>query len=295
MHLCTIRETEIRVHPLAVVVLAGACVLGWLNGLLQALLALTLHEASHAIAAAAFGCRILSAEWMPFGAVLRLGDKSLSPHAEWCIAGAGPLTSFVIAGAASMVAYFFPFIGARIQDFLTFNLLLGVINLLPALPLDGGRIVKCALEKKLGTVKGVRLTAWTGVILGGMMLLMSVAAALLRIYNLTLPVMGVFLLLAAISELRMLPERKLTACLGKSAELYKTGLSVHEVAARESMTGMDALRLMRENRFNILRVVDERMHTVGELEEGKLMLGMARFGTRTSIGELLQFDRQGRL
>jgi stage IV sporulation protein FB len=295
MRLFSIGRTEIRLHPLVILVIAGACVLGRLYDLLQAMLALTLHEVSHAAAAAAFGCRVNALELMPFGGVARIQREDAEFRSEWCVAAAGPLISLVLAGVTALIFYISPFTGARMQSFLNFNLVLGMMNLLPALPLDGGRIVKCALTPRIGLSRAIRITAWTGVGLGLFMLGLSIAAAILRIYNLTLPVMGSFLLMAAIGELRSMPEQKLMASWGRSAPLPADGLSVHQVAALNTMTGREALRLMRENRFTVLRVVDRQLHSLGELDEGALVTGLARLGLGATVEDLLKFDRRSRL
>ncbi len=292
VRLCSIKEMEIAVHPLVLVVLAGACVLGRLYDLLQAMLALTLHEAAHVVVAGVFGYRIRRVELQPFGGVARLSDQGLSLHGEWCIAAAGPVASFIIAGVASMVCYISPMTGARMEPFLAYNLALGVVNLLPALPLDGGRIVRCAIQARANASVALKLTAWAGVICGAIMLAAAVVGAMHDIYNLTLPVMGLFLLLAAIGELHTTQERRLTAMWQRNDTLRSGGgMDVHLMAAHASMEGMEALRLMRGNRFNLIRVVDSNMRTLGELDEGGLMLGLAKLGVKARVGDILEFDR----
>ena len=288
MRICTIRHTDVLLNPLLIIVVAGACVLGRLYDLLQAVFALTLHELAHAAAARAFGCRIRAMELAPYGAALRLSDTALSPHAEWCVASAGPLCSFLVAGAAASVLCLFPATGVRMRAFLTFNLLLGLINLLPALPLDGGRIVKCALAPRLGDDRAARATALSGVCIAAAMLAGAVFAAVNGIYNLTLPVMGVFLLIASLRELRAAPERRLAA-LAKRNDLLRSGeaVDVHLIAANTTMYGVYALRLMRTNAYTILRVVDDGMRFVGELDEAVIITNIARYGMNITVGEML--------
>lgn len=293
---CRIRGAEIRIHPLLIVVAAGACVLGRLDELLQAFVALSLHEACHAITARAFGCRIQSIDVMPFGGVARLDRREMTLQAEWSIAIAGPVSSFIIAGLIALFCNASPYTAARLEPFLRFNLMLGVINLLPALPLDGGRVAKCLLQERAGLSLSVRITAWSGVAIGALMLIGFAVAVLYRVYNLTLPVMGVFLLIAAVRELRGLPEQRLYALGRRGEELMRgDGVRVQMFAAHASMRASEALSLLRENRFNVLRVVDDEMHTLGELDETALLCGMARHGSRASVGTLLRFDRPGKV
>lgn len=294
--LCRLRETDIRLHPLLPVVAAGACVLGRLDELAMAFVALLMHELCHMAAARAFGCRVLSLDLLPFGGALRLERYSMTMYAEWCVALIGPVASFVLAGLTAAFGASSPYTAARLMPFMRFNLVLGSINLLPALPLDGGRAVKCLLQSRVGLSRAVAITAWTGVAAGSIMLLIFLLAVTRRIYNLTLPVMGLFLLLAAIREINGLPEQRLYAYGKRGAELRSgEGVRVSYFAVCQGMRAADALKLLRDNRFSVLRVIDEGLSAVGEIDETALILGMARLGSGASLEEILKFDRARRM
>lgn len=281
-----------RFHPLLLIVLAGAFVLGRGNDLLMAALALSLHEISHAIVAAAFGCDILSIELLPFGGAARIRHIRLSPYAEFCISAAGPISSLLLAGMTAACSYFFPDTAYMLRAFLAFNLTLFAVNVLPALPLDGGRMLRCLLQKRVSYGRATRLAATLGVSAGAAMLLASAALAYQQTYQLTLPVMGAFLLLSALREIKSGPEGQLSAFLEKNAGLRSGDcIGIQCLAAHESMTAGEALRVLRSNRFTVLRVVDGSMKTLGEVDECQLITGIARGGERMTMGGILGFDR----
>lgn len=285
-------RTELKLHPLIVVVVAAACVLGRMGDLMQAALALTLHEFSHAVVAYVFGCPILSIEIMPFGGVARLERGALPPHTELCIAAAGPVASFFAAGLTAMCGDLFPDTAARLQPFLLFNLTLALTNLLPALPLDGGRMLRALLQNRISYGPATRFAAWLGVAGGCGMLALAIWCAVRGAYNLTLPTMGVFLLLAAVMELRMLPEGRMGAYLSRYDGVHAgRAYDVHHVAAHASMRTREALSVLRHNRYNVLRVVDGQMRTIGEIDEGILLRAIAEGHGNDEIGALLSFDR----
>ena len=145
MKLFQIGHTQVRVHPGLFVVLLAAVVLGMLGRLLQAMLALSLHETFHAIVAHSMGYRVDAVEFLPFGGVARLEGRPLSPNAEFWIAAAGPLCSFVVAGAIAIAISLYPVTRYALQYFLNINLALALFNLLPALPLDGGSMLRAIL------------------------------------------------------------------------------------------------------------------------------------------------------
>ena len=286
MRIGSVFSTELRVHPLVIVVMLGACVLGRLMGLLQTMLALTLHECAHALMARAFACRILTLELTPFGGIMRINGLRISPHAEWCVALTGPLTSIFLAGATALVMTALPRTGVRMEPFLRANLSVGLVNLLPALPLDGGRVLRQRLTGRLGTGRATRLTAWLGIGFGAALLMLTVLLFARGKRNPTLPVMGAFLVLTAARELRRSPERQLQAFFNR-AGAFSDGVPVREIAARETMCAAEALRFLNGAGFTVLRVVDGDLRTVGELDEGRIIAGIVRYGREVTTGELL--------
>ncbi len=289
MRIASVKGVELRVHPLLIVVLAAACVLGRLVDFLQSALALLLHEGAHVLIALAFNTELLSVEFLPFGGVARVREHNLMPYSELCVAAAGPVTSFIIAGVAAALFYVLPRAADGAEAFLRYNLILALINLLPALPLDGGRILKCVLVQFLPLGRAVRIAALSGIVLGTGLLAATVICAHRQVFTPVLPMMGVFLLLGAASELRRRPERELTAFMKKNDGMRAgANYPVHYFAAHGSMTAAEALKLMRHNRYNLLRVVGDGMETLGELDEGALLVGLARGGARTTLSNLLE-------
>ncbi|HXG05224.1 MAG TPA: site-2 protease family protein [Candidatus Binatia bacterium] len=131
----------------------------WVSGLIAALLlfvAVLLHELSHAFVARAHGLRVRGITLHVFGGVSHLEDEPPSPRAEFLIAVVGPLTSLGLAGllwavlAAGLVPTGSP---AAIVEYLVFvNAAVGVFNLLPGFPLDGGRLLRAGLWRWKGTL-----------------------------------------------------------------------------------------------------------------------------------------------
>ncbi len=127
-----------------------------------------LHELGHSIAARRRGVPIAGIELHFFGGVAKMTRNPRSPRDEIIIAAAGPAVSFALAGVGLIGAILFPF--PTIRLFAGVNTVLGVFNLLPALPMDGGRIFRAALSKKLGRLRAtqiaVKITHGAAVLLG---------------------------------------------------------------------------------------------------------------------------------
>jgi Zn-dependent protease len=125
-------------------------------------LAILLHEASHAIVAKRLGYGVTSITLHFLGGVTEIDSSARRPRDEFLIAVVGPLTSLLV-GAAALGAWFVApsgIIQMVLEGLAGANLLIGLLNLVPGLPLDGGRVLKSA-------VWGIRRDAHAGTIAAG--------------------------------------------------------------------------------------------------------------------------------
>lgn len=123
----------------------------WAMGALGALglfASVIAHELSHATVARRFGVEMRGITLFIFGGVAEMANEPPSPKVEFWIAVAGPIASFVVGGLLFAVgaALALPTAVAAVVGYLaTINVVLAVFNLIPAFPLDGGRILRSIL------------------------------------------------------------------------------------------------------------------------------------------------------
>ena len=128
----------------------------WLVGLAGAILfyaSLIAHEMSHALVARRNGVKVAGITLWLFGGVSRLDGEPPSAGSEALIAGVGPLTSLGVAAIAFGVAYFTAndLVGSLFSWLTTVNVALAIFNLIPAFPLDGGRLLSSVLWWRSGS------------------------------------------------------------------------------------------------------------------------------------------------
>lgn len=128
-----------------------------------------LHELGHALMARRFGIGTVDITLYPIGGVARLQRMPRAPGAELMIALAGPAVNFAIA--ALIGAIFFVGastlglswgLGSFLGELLVINLGLGLFNLVPAFPMDGGRVLRAVLSTALGRVQATRVASAVG-------------------------------------------------------------------------------------------------------------------------------------
>ena len=142
---------QFKVGLLSVTVLTFLAFKGgnYLN-LFMLLATLAIHEISHLFCCAMFEYRVLEIRLTPFGGSLKIDPLfETNPVAESFIAAAGPLSNLLMAGGV----FYLKLLGIT-NCYLNYwqitNLAIGIINLIPAFPLDGGRILHSWLNKNLG-------------------------------------------------------------------------------------------------------------------------------------------------
>ncbi len=142
--------------------------LKYVAGLMLAVLlylSVLFHEASHALVAKHYGLPVSSITLHFLGGMTSIEGEPASPRQEFWISVVGPISSLAVAGAAFAVGLVAPggLIGLAIAGLAFTNLLVGVLNLVPGLPLDGGRVLKAAVWQATGdTHRGTIVAAWGG-------------------------------------------------------------------------------------------------------------------------------------
>jgi len=125
-----------------------------IGGAVVLLVSLLAHELAHAVQARRAGVEVSDVTLWLFGGVTRLGGQAPNPGAEFRLAASGPATSLVLAGVFAGVAFGLNAVGVAhivvgVAWWLSgLNLLLGLFNLLPGAPLDGGQILHAYLWRR---------------------------------------------------------------------------------------------------------------------------------------------------
>lgn len=118
------------------------------------------HELGHAVTGQALGMPPQSIVLLPFGGATVFRRQQVTPRTDVLVSFAGPLASLAL-GATFLAAW--AVLGWRFLWLVgVFNLALGVLNLIPAFPMDGGRMLRALLVGRVGSVRGTRIALVTG-------------------------------------------------------------------------------------------------------------------------------------
>ena len=144
------------------------------------------HELSHSLTAKRLGLPVRSITLFIFGGVSALGGEPASARQEFQIAIVGPLTSFVLGAVCGIIALISWLAGvensapAAVAEYLALiNVAVGIFNLLPGFPLDGGRVLRATLWARSGNMlKATRWAASAGTVISFGLIAAGVLAVL---------------------------------------------------------------------------------------------------------------------
>jgi Zn-dependent protease len=180
---------------------------------LAVFLCVVLHEFGHALTARRFGIGTRDITLLPIGGVARLDRMPRDPRQELLVAGAGPAVNVVLALAlgavlvltgryASMIDS--AHVGAAfLGQLLLINIVLVVFNLLPAFPMDGGRVLRALLALRFPYQKATRWAATAGQIVA-----VALGFAGLTLRSPFLVLIALFVFSGARAEARMVELRR---------------------------------------------------------------------------------------
>ncbi|MFH1732814.1 MAG: site-2 protease family protein [Planctomycetota bacterium] len=191
----------IRIHPtffwllMFLVLVTGWRTVAWF---LVVFTFVVLHELSHCLVARAHGIPVLDVTLLPIGGVARLGAAPEHPGVEFRLAIAGPLFNFAVAALTYILLVS---LGPVAPDLLILflravlivNLGLGLFNLLPAFPMDGGRVLRAYLATRIGYLDATHVAARVGRWIAAFMAIVALAS----LFNDRIPVNPFLLLLVA--------------------------------------------------------------------------------------------------
>ena len=220
-------NTECRLHILTVLAAILASMLGLDREIIFVILAVSVHESAHLAAAKICGMDIEYIEIMCFGGAAKLRNLYSANRLKLvCVALAGPAANLLLSlGAASLAWWgFLRFYTA--SAIVRTNLILMFFNLMPALPLDGGRILFAVSAIWLPERIALRICAAMSAVLSLFLIILCIHGWLtLGSFNITLVLMAVFVIASALRELDEAGEESLENTLAALSDAKSEGIA----------------------------------------------------------------------
>ena len=263
--------------------------MGW--EVLSITVSLMMHEMAHTLVAVFSRIRITEIELLPFGGQARIEDfTGLEPENEIYIALAGPLVSLSLAG----LFYFLPVLYFAPYGRLLFNinLLLGLFNLLPALPLDGGRILRAVLSVRQGYKHATQLSARLGLLTAAALTVDGMYLSVGDLIGANYIVIGFFLFWAARREQKFLVYFFMRYLVHKKAELAHKGfLPARHLASYPETPVKKILAQSQASNYLMVVLLDREDRVIDMLGEARLIETLLSKGPQANLADCCQDNK----
>lgn len=236
---------KVKIHPLFFAVGVASALIGGLPAFLISVMTALLHECGHIFCAERLGYDCASVKLMPYGAAAVCDIEGISPADEIKLALAGPaVNAFICVGVAGLW-WFYPETYAYTDTVMSANAAMLALNLLPAYPLDGGRVLKCVLKKFTGkkVAEGILRCVCLAAAAGFVALFFTVYR------QITCITMAAYLTCSAFEKGKQAVKINFA-----SRAALRRGMEVKYVMADESVTYKEALRHVDGTRYLVLQI-----------------------------------------
>lgn len=286
----------------------GASGAGWLDGVvfmvafvLLLFVCVVLHELGHSLVAQLFGIKVQDITLWPVGGVARMARLPEQPYQEFLITAAGPATNILLtillagltlvwigpmtlltlAASPRLLALFLSRTDGQSLLILLLlnNLLLALFNLIPAFPMDGGRLLRSLLASVLPFGRATEIASLVG---QGLAVVMAMIALLTG--NFFLGLIGLFVFMAAWQERQQVTWRTSLHGLQVRQAMQPLGTPLHPLQT----LGAAAAQAATSAQTAYLVVDGGRL--VGLLLRRDLLSGMRRAGPEARVGQYMQRD-----
>lgn len=301
MKLCSVDGIEIKIDILSIIIFGVLAYLGILQQFLLIFVVFVLHESSHIIIARMSGLTVRSIRITPFGGIAQIESFYYTDEkTEFAVAIAGPLMNLTLAVVFSFLTNYIDFQDGWVETFIYVNVMLAGINLIPALPLDGGRALRAIMKKIVNEKQANTIMINLSIIVGSALLLWAGYFALNRVLNFNAIVLGIFIIFNASKEKKNSTYTLARGIILKKQRLDRNGfIGVMPLAANKREKTSNIISNFSSTKYNIVAILNDDMQISKVLGEEEILRGAIEKGAQKPIeiiakSRLSEIDPKGK-
>jgi stage IV sporulation protein FB len=288
---------QFSLHPLFIAVGIFYCFKGELFLFLMSCLIALQHECAHAFAAARLGYRLNKVVLMPFGALIDGDLEGLTKRDEICVALAGPICNLCTAILFVALWWTYPATYPFTDTAFYVSVSIFAVNLIPAYPLDGGRVLKSLLftqllksgNAEIARRKSEKICKKITIFFAALLLFLFVFSCVKNTANVSMLFFALFLGVGAFEK--NVDGRYVKMEFSQKQALSR-GMVMKKVALLSTTPIKKALTFLNEGEYLILSIYDEKEEFLGEVTQNELADFFIERDVYTPIEEILRKNSQ---
>lgn len=283
----------VSVSPTIFLLIFFAWVIGRIYELLILISIVTIHELSHILMARIYGLKVEKVILTPLGMAAKINyTSSKSNIHEIMVHAAGPFSNILMVGIAYLISSYFSEISESMSFFILANISILCLNILPVLPLDGGRIFKSILLGSIGYKRTISILFIFSRIISFMLMGVGIYQLFNCWYNMSLLFIGIFVYSWMYKEKEEMQFTLIREWVLKSRDAVNdVKCKVEYIECDWQKKSIEVIGEFRRNKYNVVRLVDAEKNVKGEVTETDLLESLVGGGLGLTLEQSLLYSQ----
>lgn len=264
-------------------------IIGYKGQLIYSFFIVFIHEVVHYLFARHYKFSGFDIEFMLVGAVIKFKDlDEASPKEDLVISISGPMANLVLCILFFLLHRRFPY--GEFYMLFEGNLAIGLFNLIPAFPLDGGRILRDVLNLKFMYKKSNKIMIIVSIVVGSLFMFCYILLFLRGRNNFNIGIIGIFIIIASLKEKERIAYIIMGDIIKKKYKfIYRGYIENKSISIYYKKDLLNAMALFDKNKYNIFTVLDEEMRVMDIIYEEEIINALKVHGNIT-IEEFMKIE-----
>ena len=281
--------TELHISNFFLVFIPLVLAAGFTVEYLIAFFSISVHELSHIAAARSKGCRLRIIKFMPAGISATIDEGYRTKLDSVIIYSSGPVANILLAVASFSINLVLMHPSDYLRFFALSNIYLAAFNMIPAFPLDGGRILNEILSDRIGLISAGKHLRRLAFILSAAFIILGIYQLINSRINFCLLIIGIYIMIIFRTGKMEASLMNIKQIIFRRSRILKKGIyPARDLVAMKSMLLGDTIKNMDFDRFHFVHVLDDDFKILRVFSENEIMESMLKYNGDMTFEELIK-------